>query len=142
MPRPYSNLSARGTLYDNAVSQAQIALESAQANAAALADKLHNVEIANANAVGQAELTLENAKAHYWIAKKNLDDLDNALHEAECALDTAKATYESAKLNLDIVKALYDADPISICLGLSVGAASCRRCRNGGRECQIDFGQR
>ena len=107
-----SNLSARATLYDNAVSQAQIALESAQSNAAALADKLYNVEIANANAIGQAELTLENAKAHYWIAKKNLDDLDNALHEAECALDTANATYESAKLNLDIVKALYDADPI------------------------------
>jgi len=107
-----ANLSGRGTLYDNAVSQAQLALESAQANAAAFADKLHNVEIANANAVGQAELTLENAKAHYRIAKKNLDDLENALHEAECALETAKATYESAKLNLDIVKALYDADPI------------------------------
>ena len=107
-----SNLSGRGTLYDNAVSQAQIALESAQANAAALADKLHNVEIANANAVGQAQLTLENAKAHYWIAKKNFDDLDNALKEAQCALETAKTTYESAKLNLDIVKALYDADPI------------------------------
>ena len=87
-----SNLSGRGTLYDNAVSQAQIALESAQANAAALADKLHNVEIANANAVGQAQLTLENAKAHYWIAKKNFDDLDNALKEAQCALETAKTT--------------------------------------------------
>lgn len=107
-----SNLSARATLYENAVSQAQIVLESAQSNAAALADKLHNVEIANANAVGQAELTLENAKAHYWIAKKNLDDLENALHEAKCALETAKATYESAKMNLDIVKTLYDSDPI------------------------------
>lgn len=107
-----SNLDARGTLYDNAVSQAQLSLESAEANAAALADKLHNVELANANAVGQVELTLENAKAHYWIAKKILDDLENALKEAECALETAKATYESAKLNLDIVKALYDADPI------------------------------
>ena len=107
-----SNLSERGTLYDNALSQAQIALESAQSNAAALADKLNNVEIANANAVGQAELTLENAKAHYWIAKKNLDDLENALYEAECSLETAKAAYASAKLNLDIVKALYDADPI------------------------------
>ncbi|WP_177208480.1 HlyD family efflux transporter periplasmic adaptor subunit [Trichococcus pasteurii] len=96
----------------NAVSQAQIALESAQSNAAALADKLNNVEIANANAVGQAELTLENAKAHYWIAKKNLDDLENAMYEAECSLETAKAAYASAKLNLDIVKALYDADPI------------------------------
>ena len=107
-----SNLSARGTLYDNAVSQARIVLESAQSNVAALADKLHNVEIANANAVGQAELTLENAKAHYWIAKKNLDDLENVLKEAQCALETEKTTYESAKLNLDIVKALYDADPI------------------------------
>lgn len=107
-------------------------------NAAALADKLHNVEIANANAVGQAELTLENAKAHYWIAKKNLDDLENALYEAECAVDTAKATYESAKLNLDIVKALYDADPI-LYSGLSVGATGCHCCRNGGMECGTDF---
>lgn len=107
-----SNLSGRGTLYDNAVSQARLALESAEANAAALADKLHNVEVANANAVSQAELTLENAKAHFRIAKKNLDDLENALYDAQCALETAKATYESAKLNLDIVKALYDADPI------------------------------
>jgi len=96
--------TADKTSTGNAESQAQIALDNANANYTAAQNNLNTTQTADNNAVSQAQIALNNANANYTAAQNNLDAIqtadDNAVSQAEIALSTANNNYTAAKNSL------------------------------------------
>ncbi len=95
------------TSTQNAVSQAEIALENAESNYDAAERNLESIQQVDENAISQAEIALDNAEANYRAAKKNLDNLEGQLSDANNAVINAQNAYNIAKTNFDTVKLSY-----------------------------------
>lgn len=87
------------TSTQNAVSQAEIALENAESNYDAAERNLESIQQIDENTVSQAEIALDNAEANYRAAKKSLDNLEEQLRDANNALSNAQAIYDRAFAN-------------------------------------------
>jgi len=91
--------TADRTSTQNAVSQAEIALENAQSNYDAAESNLESIQQIDDNAVSQAEIALDNAEANYRAAKKYLDNLEEQLRDANTTLSNAQAVYDRAVID-------------------------------------------
>jgi multidrug efflux pump subunit AcrA (membrane-fusion protein) len=87
------------TSTQNAVSQAEIALENAESNYDAAERNLESIQQVDENAISQAEIALDNAEANYRAAKKNLDNLEGQLRDANNAVTNAQNAYNIANAN-------------------------------------------